>query len=263
MNNYATDQWLITQFPCGAGGKFVCSLLFLFDQVEHWAGIQDPAQQLLHYEQMVSRPVPWLNKEPNTAWDLTFFSRSYDRGNSISIDQFNQLTEQHASEHFRSAWSSGKIIVDHWHKPVRPVFWQQARSVVVNPNNIDLLKHLMMTKLFEVDRPRGVFVDLLDAPSAQVSTQNQQHQQQYHTPYEFEFDDFDSFLTQHLDSKTWYNTWQKPYSENYTWNIDITDLVDWTQLIQRWEMIEQSFGQTIDRTLLKRFHQIWLKNSNL
>jgi hypothetical protein len=263
MNNYATDQWLITQFPCGAGGKFICSLLFLFDQVEHWAGIADPEQQFLHYQHIVSQQLPWLSKEPNTDWDLAFFSRSYERGNNINVDQFNQLVDQHASEHFRNTWASGRKVVDHWHKPHRPAFWQQAQSLVIHPNNNDLLKHLMMTKLFQVDWQRQVFVDLLDAPTTQVSEHNQLYQQQYQNAHEFYFDDLDSFLQQHLDQKVWYNTWQQPYVENYTWSFDITDLVDWTQLIQRWQQVEESFGQTIDRALLKRFHQTWLTHSNL
>ena len=76
MNDYTTNQWIITKYPAGAGGKFITALLFLFDQVEHWYGIQDQHQQFEFFKQRLEQKDTWINKELNHDWQLNFFSRS-------------------------------------------------------------------------------------------------------------------------------------------------------------------------------------------
>ena len=262
MINYNTNQWLIVQYPCGAGGKFIASLMFMFDKVEHWYKIRDQESQLKFYINRHSSSDAWLEKEFNHDWGLHFFSRSYERNNHISADEFNQLADLHASQHFCEAWASQQIVVDHWHKPVLPEFWSQANSIIINPDDDELFKSLILKKLFCYDENTKTIRSLLDSPDLKkIPLSNLTQLEKFKNLYEFSYTDLDEFLEMFLSTKIWYSSWQNVDSYQSTWQFNLTDLLDFTKLCHRLEPIEEYFEQKLDRQHVFDFHKFWIENS--
>jgi hypothetical protein len=259
--NYNTNQWIIAQYPCGAGGKFICVLLFLFDQVQHWYGIDNPYQQCDFFKNTLEQNVLWLSKELNHSWGLDFFSRSYLRNNDLSSKQFNSLVQKHQSTGFKQAWENKKIIVDHWHKPVLPNFWSQALSVGIEIDDFEIYKKLILKKIYRVDQNNKIIISLLDDPTQQVTDSNIKNLNTYKNDYVFHYDNLDKWLQEHLSTKPWYLPWVQPFESKFTWKFGVSDLVDYKKILKRLEPVEDRFQQKLDRSLIKNFHDCWVKVS--
>lgn len=259
MNDYTTNQWIITKYPAGAGGKFITALLFLFDQVEHWYGLQGHQEQFNFFKQRLEQKNTWINKELNHDWRLNFFSRSYERNNNLRCAEFNDLVELNASTHFKDSWHAGKTIVDHWHKPYMPEFWQAANSFTIIPDDVDLLKQLLLKKIIIVDPVNKIATCAVDDPGLATDS-NKYYAETYNNKYKFEYVDIDLFLTEFLATKPWYHSWfSNPVTS--TWGIKLSNLTDLSQVIKSIEPIEDHFNQKLPRDLIKLFHTCWMEHS--
>jgi len=258
---YDQKNWLVVQYPAGGGGKFVAALMFMFDQVEHWYQIKDPQEQYKFYNDSISKPLPWLIKELNQDWGLNFFSRTYERNNRLSPAEFDVLAQEQGSQHFKQSIDAGQIILDHWHRPVLPEFWKQSLSIVIWPDDLGLLRKLIVKKLLHVDLVNKEVVSLLDDPT-QGQSNNRFQRSKFVNQYKFNYTDLDQFLDNFLMSKPWYAPWMQSKQDiQSTWMLNLSDLLDFDKVVNFIEPIQDHFGQTLDKDLIRQFHQSWLKNS--
>jgi len=253
------NQWLVLRYPAGAGGKFIAALLFLFDKVEHWYGIQDPQSQLQFYRSTISQDMPWLDKELNQDWGLDFFGRSYERNNDLTTEQFNQLVDQSASNHFKSSWTDKKIIVDHWHKPWLPEFWQNEQNITIVPDDFDLLHTLIKKKLFKINTKTKLVTSVMDAPMHGSST-NRTHAKKYQNVYEFGYENLDQDLVKYLMAKPWYGPWTQQQPQG-TWTLMLSDLLSTERVLKFMQPFEELYQQKLDADLVAQFHQCWKEYS--
>lgn len=184
------SRWLIIQYPCGAGGKFLSMALQTIDCIASWnpkvemglMSYQDYVLTLWNTQEFTD----WLINEPLSHWNtsLNFFSRSMARGENMSVKEFEKLTEYNADEYFKYIWVTDKIILDTYHKALLPKWWEQAQVISIaseldNPSYIDKLS----TKL--IPYRDGFGYNLLDRPHKDDANQNAQ---KYNNPWMFKME---------------------------------------------------------------------------
>jgi hypothetical protein len=255
MTNYCTNQWTIVKFPCGAGGKFLSNCLFLFDKVAHWHGIDNQQATVAYFKQTILSEGPWLKRELNHRWGISFFSRSYERNNLASADEFNDHVELHSSEYFKQCWDKGLDIVDHWAKPYNPIFWESAKKINITIDDYDLYKKLAINKLYRIQDDK--IISLLDTPSEVGTAENLKYTQQFNNQYEFAFTSVDDFFADHVEKLPWLSPWlSEPVPDNEL-IITNSELIDYSKFSQKFEAIEDLYQEQIPRIYLKELHSTW------
>lgn len=257
MIDYCTDQWMILQYPAGAGGKFVGNCLFLFDKIAHWHGIKDQYTTVEYFKKNLLNQDPlWTNRELNHRWNINFFSRCYTRNNDLRCVEFNQLVKEQASFYFQQCWNQQYTIVDCWHKPSLPDFWQKANSVTIVLDNLEIYKNLMFSKLYKIDKHKNKIISILDSP--QVATEeNKKNVEMFNNPYEFDLIDLDDFFETNVKQKPWLLPWfDKPLGADQ-FTIGISELVDCRTFIYKFQWFEDLYKQKIPTKYLEQMHNIW------
>jgi hypothetical protein len=270
-NNYTTDQNLIVRYPNGAGGKFVITCLFLFDQVAHW-DTQVYNNQQSHWD-WFQQTWPdnisqWSIREPNHPWSTNFFSRRYNRNNNISVETYNNLVEEHASEHFFTCWRKGLKIVDHFHKKFRPSFQASADIVEINlstDRSIELYKDIVQKKLWLWNPETKEIISTLDHPDYAHDEVSRLHRLKFNNESTITgFNSYDDFFNQRLSNEEFV----KPFlyaepDSSCILSMNFEDLYQFDALLGRLEVVEKKYNQTLNKDLLKSMHNIWLTKSQI
>jgi hypothetical protein len=260
MTNYCTDQWVIVKFPCGSGGKFLSNCLFLFDRVAHWHQQQNTVNYFKQTMLNTQQP-SWLKRELNHQWNLNFFSRSYQRNNDLSCKEFNQLVDEQASEYFRHCWSQGLDIVDHWAKPQLPAFWQSAKTVTIDIDDMASYEQLVMSKLYAVEGDS--IVSLLDTPASVSTPDNVKYAKQYKNRWQFPLMDLHEFFETEVKLQPWLAPWLNYSIPQEEFVIKLSELLDQTKFINKFEYFEDLYKQRIPREQLIEMHNIWSQANEL
>jgi len=132
------NNFLIVNFPQGAGGKFLSSILMASSSVAHY----DPkieknktVKNCLEYIQrsFTNNKQKWILTEPNQveAWNLHFISSKYNRGDNLSIAEFDNLCYSHGTEHFKLMIEQHKKILIPWHKIYIPKFFEYDSKITI------------------------------------------------------------------------------------------------------------------------------------
>lgn len=258
MIDYCTDQWMILNYPCGAGGKFIGNCLFLFDQVAHWHNVQGQQAMVDYFKKNILNKDPlWTNRELNNWWDLNFFSRCHPRNNNLARAEFNQLIDQNSSYYFKQCWNQKSVVLDFWHKPTLPEFWRQANSVTIVLDDIEIYKNLMLIKLYKIDRQRNVIVSILDSPLVSTSN-NKKNAQLYNNDYEFELTDLNTFFDTNVKQQPWLNPWLSDYpTERNQFTICISELIDCNKFRNKFQWFEDLYQQKIPTKYITQMHDAW------
>ena len=259
-NNYCTNQWQIVQYPCGAGGKFLISCLMLIDKIAPWNKLEH-AQQVNYFQTRLESNISWVQKEIGHPWGISFFSRTYNRNNNLSNEEFNSLVDTHASEYFNDCWSSRLVIVDHWHKPLLPSFWQQAHSVKIIVDDFELYEHLVMSKIYNVTKNK--IISLLDAPVAHGGLLNAQDSVvKFQNQYEFICDDPHEFFETEVKEKPWLSPWLN-YQCDDPFYFKLSELADQEKFIKKFRYFEDLYQQHIPYNELIDLHKCWINASKI
>ena len=270
-NNYTTNQNLIVRYPNGAGGKFVITCLFLFDQVAHWS-------PLVHYKQQshwdwFQQAWPdnisqWSIVEPNHPWSTNFFSRRYNRNNDISVETYNNLIEENASEHFFTCWKQGLKIVDHFHKKFRPTFQTSADIIEINlstDRSIELYKDIVQKKLWLWNPETKEVISTLDHPDYAHDEVSRLHRLQFNNESVITgFDSYDDFFNQRLSNEEFVKPFL--YAEpdpSCIMSMNFEDLYQFDTLLDRLEVVEKKYNQTLKKDILRNMHNLWLTKSQI
>ena len=248
---------MILNYPAGAGGKFIGNCLFLFDQVAHWHNVQGQQATVDYFQKNLLNEDPlWTNRELNNQWNINFFSRCYPRNNNLTCAEFNALVDQHSSDYFKQCWNQKSSIVDFWCKPTLPEFWQQAKTVTIVLDDIEIYKNLVLSKLYRIDRQQNKIISILDSP--QVATHdNKKNVEMFNNPYEFDLTDLDDFFETNVKQKPWLLPWfDKPQGADQ-FTICISELVDCKTFIYKFQWFEDLYQQKIPTKYLVQMHNIW------
>jgi len=248
-----TDQWLIFNFPPGAGGKFLIACFFQFRNIAHWAGKAMTPQDSLDWycNSLPKENEEWPAKEIDTPWHIQGVSRAWPRGEqleSITID----------NEYFDNCWRKGLIIPDFWHKTKRPAWWSNANWISIYIDDVELYKKLLFAKLFEF-RDHTVFY--YDQRPDTGNANNQAQKKQFQNQWQWNnVASTDAFYEQEIKKLYWHQAWDFEHVPNNHY-IKLTELIDVDLLYRFLLQFETQFQQTVSREYIEELHNNWYRTT--
>ena len=254
------DKWLIIQHKPAAGGKFLAACLMTIDAVAHWD--QAVYQHTKSYTTWVDeswsqdRLDKWIAYEPLHDWEVRFFSRTWPRGNDLTIKDYNQLIVT-ASDYFKEVWLSDKRVLDFIIKEQIPAWWTDSKLIKLDARpNCAIHRKMLLSKLYPWDPITGIGINMLDHPIEENKSKNAQ---KFANQYKFgPFDDIDQ----------WYKfIWDNDFRLNFTINnpdIYLDELLEWHRLQPRILKIADELNSNIDIGNLKYIYNHWItKNKQI
>lgn len=261
--SYNTDQWMILNYPLGAGGKFLSSCFFQFERVAHWAGTAlTPKETLDWYQQTlpVEHRDPWSPKEIDTPWIIPA-SRAWPRGENLTEQEFNVQLDAQDNDYLNQCWNDRKYLIDFWHKSKRPAWWSNAQWITIYIDNIDLYKKLVCTKLFEYQPNNKTVISHDQRPDVGRSV-NQERKTQYQNQWTWHnVSSVDEFFESQVKEMPWYQNWNFDQLPSGTY-IALTELFDVDKLYNFLLQFEDQMNQHINRDYLQQLHAIWHKSTS-
>ena len=204
MQNFCTNQHLVVTYPHGAAGKFFLTTLTLFDSVAFWnSDVQHGRKDFMSWFNGCWPVVTqtWVKYEPNQPWALNFYSRTYNRGNDLSQDEYNHQVEDFDSDYFFECWNKGLVIADHFHKRSVPAFYNQAKriEILVTDECMPAYKKMIGEKVWAWDESTKSGISLLDLPELSHDDVNRQHRLQFNNPSRiYGHNSFDELFENHI-----------------------------------------------------------------
>lgn len=252
------ERWIILQYRPGSGGKFFCACLMTIDRITHW----DPRVQHreITYQQWVrqqwTHPATekWLAFEPMHKWHTRFFSRTFPRGNDISIQEYNKLMNQCASDYLRSVWHGNQLILDFVNQPNIPSWWQDSHQIQLDARrDCKMYKKFLLGKLYPFDPESKKGTVILDKGLAEERQDNA-----WLYENQCEFGPFD-----HEDQ--WYKfILENDFRLNFQLhNVDVwlTDLLDYDILLQKISAIAEDLASSFRSNDLEFVWKHWIEKN--
>lgn len=255
---YNTNQWIILNYPVGAGGKFLVACLMQFDKNAHWSGKSMTLKETVKWY-TDSLPTKandiWSLGEIDTPWVIPA-SRQWSRGNNLSEHEFNsQLINTH-NDYFNRVWREEKFIVDFWHKTDRPAWWTNANWINIVVDDMVLYKKLLLSKLFNYQPDKKIVVANDQMPNV-GSPASQLKKARFKNQWSWEnIDDLDTFFEKEVTKLSWYTTWDfsSELPNNY---ILLTELFDVDKVYQFLLKYQDLFGQQVNYNYVVSIHTLW------
>lgn len=260
MDNYLDNRrWLIVNSHPGTGNKFLCLCLLTIDQVAQWS--PDVENSTTTFDQWVRQQwqspsgTDWMSYEPMPPWDLTFFSRSKPRGDDFTIEQWSNHCHTHGSDYFKEIWNGKKYLVDFWHKPKIPIWWNQAQIIRLNGNieKSSLYKKFLLSKILPWDSATGDGMVMGDNPNIPHKNQNVGR---FSNQYKFgPFENSDQWLD-----------WITKVDDRFNWKFVqhdavLEDLVDFDKLTKLIDGISQRINGDFDLCKLRCVYDVWMQSN--
>ncbi len=261
MNTYDDQsRWLILQYRPGTGGKFLCACLMTLECVAHW----DPRVEYgeISYKEWVntqwnfSDQTKWIAFEPLHSWDLTFFSRTFPRGEEFSLTEFDSLVDQQSSQYFREVWKSNKLVLDFLNKQSVPKWWANAKKIKLDALSASPYhRQFLLGKIYPYDKSTGVGTVMMDKPLDENKYQNARV---FKNPYEF-----GPFSTE----EDWYNfIWSTDFRLNFNINdpdVLLEDLISWDSLLTFMQTLEKNLNTKLNIQDLNYVFEYWIQKNSL
>lgn len=249
--SYNTNQWLIFNYPVGAGGKFLTACFFQFDRVAHWSGCQLNQQGSIawYINSLPTDKEVWPGREIDTPWSLPNISRTWPRGVDTTEAEFNN-----AMTGIEQQWSQGLIIPDFWHKTQRPAWWANAQFVSIYVDNMDLYKRLIFSKLFEFKN--GTVIYHAQRPDIGRSI-NQEYKQVFQNQWLWEnVSSLDAFYDEVICQLPWYRSWDFNQTPNNDY-IALSELFDIDLVYNFMLKFGKQFNQPVSKEYIQTIHTAW------
>ena len=133
-------KFLIFRFAPGAAGNFVSSILQCSPEVAH---LDEQEQQnkpnnnwLQYFNKVFTNDLEnWTYKEPSSVYNWgtkNIFSQKFDRGNKLSVRQFQQLEKLYCTDAYHKAKQQQLYIPIFWHKNRMPVYFAKSVTVTID-----------------------------------------------------------------------------------------------------------------------------------
>lgn len=258
--SYNTNQWMILNYPAGAGGKFLAACFLQFEKLAHWAEKDLTVNETLKWYQDSlpggAKDV-WSVGEIDTPWVLPA-SRAWPRGETLSDQEFALQMINTDNDYFQQCWNQQKYILDFWHKSKKPAWWTNAQWINIYVDDAQLYKKLVFTKLFEYDTKRKTIISHDQRPTI-GRTVNRLKKSVFNNQWLWEnVEDPEEFYNQHVKNLPWYQSWDFDSipTENY---ITLSELFDVDKVYQFLLNYEEQMNQRVDRTYVEQVHSLWHK----
>jgi hypothetical protein len=133
-------KFLIFRFAPGAAGNFVSSMLQCSPEVAHMSSEEQsnkPNNNWIQYFKKVFHNdlANWTHKEPSSVYSWgtkNIFSQKFNRGNKLSVKQFERLENQHCTDAYHDAKQKKLYIPIFWHKNHMPVYFANSITVTID-----------------------------------------------------------------------------------------------------------------------------------
>ena len=265
MINYLNkDKWLILRYRPGSGGKFLSCCLLTINNVAHWD--QRVEYNTLSFVDWVDTlwndSNIWFISEPMHEWNTTFFSRTFPRGNDLSLDDYNIQMNEHTTEYFNYVWKSNKLILDVYHRTDLPGWWQGSKNINLDARrNCPIHKKMLLAKLYPFNEQTNIGVSLMDKPldyNTNNSTQYESNINAIKYCNQWEFGPFEN-------KDQWYQQiWDNDFRINFPiGHVDfyLDQLFDFDQLNKFIATVASDLNSEYDKDNLQYIHNFWLDKS--
>lgn len=154
------SPFIIVRYAPGSAGKFISILLQLSNSVAHWNRLFEDKSKLYHldYIKYLSSVFPAESKkhlrvEPDLPYNSDFYSGTYERGESVTFDQYCEYQKQADCQYFFDNIEQQKYVNLILHKSKIPLFMQgsQVINVIIDtPESLTLAQKLLWLKHYQV-----------------------------------------------------------------------------------------------------------------
>ena len=263
MNNI---PFLIIRHSVGGGGRFLASCLMASKSVAHFDSAIEQSKTdklcLDYIKQKFTNDLNvWTKTEPNPvdAWNLSFCSAKYPRGDDLSINEFDNLARTHCTPHFWDSVEQNKLISLCWHKAVDPVFTHHAKNIVIiiDPPSTKWLHRANWYKHYEI-KNRGIHLKQHDpsyAPPLIAEYINKFNNPIYSTEHPY------SFIKNNIVNckfKKVFSSKENFNSLNNAEFLNLSALLDENQFIKQIQTITNNLNiDPIAESFLRTAHQHW------
>jgi hypothetical protein len=259
-------NFLLINFPPGAGGRFLSSVLMASRNISHFDPIIEQEKtnsKCLKYVQshFTANVKEWLSREPKhiPAWNLHFISSKYDRGNELSQTEFLHLCDQHGTDHFHKSVREKKLIIVPWHKLVIPEFFEDALkiTILVDIDSVDWFDNSLWYKHYDIIDGK-VFLREND-PQSDPSMR--QYFLQYNNPL-FAEESVEKFYQKNITNNP--NKLLFSESENFSSRknnicINLSDMLNENQfIIMMSKIVKRLEIDPLNEHFLRAAHQHWI-----
>lgn len=158
-----TPKFIVVKYPPAAAGKFLISLLMSSVDVAHYDPMIEnnkTSENCIDYikNSFTSNLKDWLHNEPKdkVAWNTSFFSNKYDRGNSLTLENFIEQAKETCTDHFHNSVKNNKLIPLVWHKTVTAPFFAESKilTILVDKESEKWHHRALWNKLYGVKNNR-------------------------------------------------------------------------------------------------------------
>ena len=205
-------RWVILQYRPGTGGKFLCACLMTIDRIAHWdARVENKEitfKDWVDTQWLQPEQSKWIAYEPLHDWHTTFFSRTFPRGNNISLDEYNQSMNTAASPYLKQLWAGDHLILDFINKETFPSWWQNSYHITLDATpNCPQHKRFLLSKIYPYNPITKIGTSMMDKPLDENKYQNARV-----FANQYEFGPFES-------EDEWYNyIWKTDFRLNFKLN---------------------------------------------
>lgn len=255
LNFLQPHRWLVLQYRPGSGGKFVSACLQTIQCIAHWDPMVEHGEisfiDWVNQQWTHKTADKWIAYEPLHVWETTFFSRTYARGNDLTLSEYNRLMNDQASSYLKEILMGEKLILDYMCRPSMPIWWEQANILKLDaPSDCEIYKNFLLNKIYPYDSITKKGVVMLDKP---LDDNKYQNARLYNN--QFEFGPFES-------ADEWYHYIRfNDFKLNFPIeNPDMftKDLLDYSKVELFISQVASQFNSVFNKDDLKYLHEYWI-----
>jgi hypothetical protein len=249
-------KWIILQYRPGTGGKFFSACLMTIEKISHWdfrvENKEITFKEWVNTQWNYDTPSKWIAYEPLHDWNTTFFSRTFPRGNDVSIDEYNKSMNSYASDYLKQIWATDKLVLDFINKENFPAWWRDSFHVTLDAQEkCPVHKDFLLSKIYPYDENTKLGTSMMDKPLEENKYQNARV-----FANQFEFGPFDT-------CDDWYNfIWKNDFRLNFNLshcNLLLDDLIDYQKLKSHISKIAKELNSEFDESDLEYLFKYWIK----
>jgi hypothetical protein len=259
------DNFFLINFPQGAAGKFISSVLMASPSIAHYEpNIQynkTPDQCLLYVKSSFTNNFKnWIATEPShaKAWNLHFVSSKYPRGDNLTPDEFVHQCNLYGLDYFKNMINDGKYILFPWHKTTIPEFFENANklTVLVDHKSYEWFDQSLWLKHHDVKDKQVVLL----IHSWQQNQAMKKYFDKFQNPMHSE-EPVDEFYQNHIVNnvdKKLFDVATKFDDRKNNICVNLSSILDTDLFLEFILALEGKFGlESIDKDFVVRAHQYW------
>lgn len=261
-------KFLVIRFAPGSGANFLTSVLQCSPQVGHWRSDlehnRSNADWLEYFAQSFSPDFDnWLINEPVANQRLgtrEIFSAWYDRGNDLSVTEFNTLEQKYCSELYFELKLKDSFIPIYWHKSIFPAYFSNATfiNIVLDRASLKWFDRSLYKKHYKV----------VSQQDRHVIVQHNRHRpsivpQSFKGSNEFRktYCSFKEFIRDEIISNPWREFYQSPKFDSGgrpEYSLALGDLLNFTRFKKKYKQLCDVLVLTpVNDDLLEQLHTQW------